>query len=89
MLRGCRAPGAPVIRSVIIPNTMASLPRFIALDGSDLFVTSGSTIGEYTTSGATVDAPLVSGLSLAAGIAIVPTPEPATVFLLGEERPAQ
>ena len=49
----------------------AKRPR-IALDGlGNLFVANSSsgTVGEYTTSGATVNAPLVSGLSYPWGIA--------------------
>ena len=45
----------------------------IAVSGSDLFVAnyvSNGTIGEYTTSGATVNASLVSGLSDPGGIAV-------------------
>ena len=37
------------------------------------------TIGEYTTSGATVNASLVSGLNAPFGIAIAPVPEPSTI----------
>ena len=46
---------------------------------------SGGTIGEYTTSGATVNAALISGLNTPTGIAIIPStvPEPATLTLLG------
>ena len=49
-----------------------SSPFGIALSGSDLFVTNplAGTIGEYTTSGATVNAALISGLNLPQGIAI-------------------
>jgi hypothetical protein len=54
-----------------------SEPAGIAVSGSDLFVTNifggmigTGTIGEYTTSGATVNATLISGLSDPAGIAI-------------------
>ncbi len=47
-------------------------PNGVAVSGSDLFVTSYSlgTIGEYTTSGATVNASLVSGLGVPFGIAV-------------------
>ena len=57
----------------------------IAVSGSDLFVVnnSGGTIGEYTTSGALVNAALISGLNGPWGIAIVPTPEPSSLTLLG------
>ena len=40
------------------------------------------TIGEYTTSGATVNAALVSGLDNPYGIAVV-VPEPTTLVLAG------
>jgi len=40
------------------------------------------TIGEYTPSGATVNASLVSGLSGPVGIAVVPVPEPGTGLLV-------
>jgi hypothetical protein len=47
-------------------------PLGVAVSGSDLFVInfSGDTIGEYTTSGATVNAALIAGLDGPAGIAI-------------------
>jgi autotransporter-associated beta strand protein len=46
-------------------------PTYIAVSGSDLFVSNNSgTVGEYTTSGATVNASLVSGLSVPGGIAV-------------------
>ena len=47
-------------------------PTGIAVSGSDLFVANYSTgtIGEYTTSGATVNASLVSGLNDPYGIAV-------------------
>jgi hypothetical protein len=35
----------------------------IAVSGSDLFVTHGNTVPEYTTAGALVDAALISGLA--------------------------
>jgi hypothetical protein len=44
-----------------------------------------STIGEYTTSGATVNASLVTGLSNPWGIAVAPVPEPSTALLLSTE----
>jgi hypothetical protein len=57
------------------------------VSGSDLFVanSSSNTIGEYTTSGATVNASLISGLNSPIGLAIAPTtvPEPGTLMLLG------
>jgi hypothetical protein len=55
-----------------------SNPGGIAISGSDLFVTnrSGNTIGEYTTSGATVNAALITGLQGPEGIVIAPVPAP-------------
>ena len=57
-------------------------PVGIVVSGSDLFVANdaGGTIGEYTTSGATVNASLISGLSGPIGLALVP--EPSTALLL-------
>jgi len=45
----------------------------IAVSGSNLFVTNflGNTIGEYTTSGATVNASLITGLNDPAGIVVL------------------
>jgi hypothetical protein len=53
--------------------------------GSDLFVTNGlnGTVGEYTTSGATVNASLISGLSQPYGIAVVEPP--ASKLALAQE----
>jgi len=48
-------------------------PQAIAATGADLFVTSGATtniVGEYTTSGSTVNASLVTGLTNAFAIAV-------------------
>jgi hypothetical protein len=42
----------------------------IAVSGSDLFVGNQTGVGEYTTSGAVVNASLISGLTLTGGIAI-------------------
>ena len=49
-----------------------STPFGIAVSGADLFVTNAAigTVGEYTTSGATVNPALISGLSLPEGIAV-------------------
>ena len=59
-------------------------PWGIAVDGSDLFVVNNGngTIGEYTTSGAVVNASLISGLNDPMGIAIV-VPELSSLTLLG------
>jgi len=47
-------------------------PRGIVVDGSNLFVTNhdGGTIGEYTTSGATLNAALISVLNVPSGLAL-------------------
>jgi len=47
-------------------------PQGIAISGNDLFVANNylGTVGEYTTSGATVNASLISGLAYPYGIAI-------------------
>jgi hypothetical protein len=68
-------------------------PTGIAVSGGDLFVSDGATISEYTTSGATVDASLVTGLSSTGYLAVEtgvadPTnvqavPEPTTTTLIG------
>ena len=59
----------------------------IAVDGSDLFVVNSNlgTIGEYTISGATVNASLITGISSPQGIVIEAssTPEPNSIALLG------
>ena len=59
-----------------------------AARADQIFVTNFNTgtIGEYTTSGATVNAALISGLGEPFGIVIVPTattPEPSSLTLLG------
>ncbi|MGD0897554.1 MAG: DUF3466 family protein [Thermoguttaceae bacterium] len=53
--------------------------------GQDIYVgTNAGTIGEYTTSGGTVNASLITGLSGPESIAVTPAvPEPATPALLG------
>jgi hypothetical protein len=66
--------------------TGLSLPAAIAVSGGNLFVTNEltGTIGEYTTSGATVNASLVSGLHLPYGIAVVSAsvPDAASTWAL-------
>ena len=49
-----------------------SYPVGVAVSGSDLFVVSegSGTVGEYTTSGTTVNASLVSGLNYPVGVAV-------------------
>lgn len=63
-------------------------PRDIAISGSNLFIVKADllpgfgTIGQYTTSGDTVNPDLISGLSFPSGIAVVPTvPEPGILSL--------
>jgi hypothetical protein len=53
------------------------------VSGSNLFVLNGNTIGEYTTSGATVNASLITGLGGANSIAIASStvPVPPAIFL--------
>ena len=60
-------------------------PGGIAVSGSTLFVTNtnSGTIGEYTTSGATVNASLVSGLPSPQGIAVVPEPATGLLVMVG------
>jgi len=60
-------------------------PCGIAVSGTDLFVVNSfiGTIGEYTTSGATVNSSLISGLDGPLGIAIVGVPEPSNLMPLG------
>jgi hypothetical protein len=56
------------------------------VDGSDLFVANlgSGTIGEYTTSGATENASLISGLDGPFGIVMVHhVPQPASLALFG------
>ena len=62
-------------------------PTGIAVDGSNLFVANGNgTIGEYTTSGATVSDPLIANLgggnTSVSDIAVVPVPEASTNLLI-------
>jgi len=71
------------------PSLISGLvnPTGIAILGSDLFVTDGQsgtgTIGEYTTSGAPVNATLVSGLNAPFDIAVTPdVPEPGSLCFL-------
>ena len=49
-----------------------TVPAYLAVSDSDLFVVnySSGSVGEYTTSGATVNASLVTGLSKPMGIAV-------------------
>ena len=60
-------------------------PVGIAVSGSNLFVADegNGTIGEYTTSGATVNASLITGLSNPWGIAVVPEPATGSLVMLG------
>jgi hypothetical protein len=76
-------PGFGGLLAVILGLLSTSAARadaiFVANSGS-------GTIGEYTTSGATVNAALISGLNDPAGIVVVPTttatPEPSTLLLV-------
>jgi hypothetical protein len=58
-----------------------NVPSGIAVSGSNLFVTNyyNGMIGEYTTSGATVNASLISGLDEPYDFAVVP--EPSSIVL--------
>jgi hypothetical protein len=62
-----------------------NLPTGIAISGSDLFVANFNTgtVGEYTSSGATVNASLISGLGLPGGMAISGSDLFVTNFLDG------
>src|SRR5947209_6768081 len=61
--------GTPVGTGILVSGL--NHPSGLALSGSNLFVTTGSgTIGEYTTSGGTVNASLVSALNGPGGIAV-------------------
>jgi hypothetical protein len=66
--------------------TGLSSPEEILILGSNIFVTNfvSGTVGEYTTSGATVNATLISGLSGPDGIVLVPsaTPQPGSFGLV-------
>ena len=67
--------GTPVNTSLISGSILG--PFGLALDGKgDIFVTSfyKGTVGEYTTSGETINASLISGLYRPVGIVIVPEP---------------
>ncbi|HBZ72018.1 MAG TPA: hypothetical protein DEP35_20730 [Deltaproteobacteria bacterium] len=51
------------------------------MSGSNLFVVNDAgTIGEYTTSGATVNASLITGLNNPVGIVVVPVPGPSSLL---------
>jgi hypothetical protein len=63
-------------------------PIALAASGSDLFVVSVDVngigkIGKYTTSGATVNAALISGLDRPEAIAVSPIPEPSSLTFFG------
>jgi PEP-CTERM motif len=66
-----------------------TFPGAIAVSGDKLFVVNpfANTVGEYTTSGATVNASLISGLNNPAAIAVasdsVPEPSSSWTLLLG------
>ena len=56
--------------------------RFSRWRKSRAFLPVQRTIGEYTTSGATVNASLITGLDSPVGIVVVPVPEPGTSLLV-------
>jgi hypothetical protein len=60
--------GAPIATPLITNGS--SSPQGIAISGTNLFVLNGGTIGEYTTSGQTINSSLISGLYGANSIAI-------------------
>ena len=73
----------------LISGSGLDRPFGITVSGSNLFVTNlggtigTGTIGEYTTSGAVVNASLVSGLAYPEGIAVTQdVPEPSSPALL-------
>src|SRR5579862_7182174 len=59
------------VSASLVPN-LARGASFIAVSGSDIFITNITTgkVGEYTTSGATVNANLITGLNSPEGIAV-------------------
>src|ERR1700722_2179150 len=61
-----------IIASGLFAGLLASLSLSAARAGGTIFETNqfGDTIGEYTTSGATVNAALISGLNIPEGIAV-------------------
>ena len=71
------------VMSIMALGLSAGAGLMPATAHGQIFVTNGAagTIGEYTTSGATVNASLVSGLNGPIGIAVVP--EPSAWALLG------
>ncbi|HTQ31714.1 MAG TPA: hypothetical protein VMI53_10945 [Opitutaceae bacterium] len=73
--------GAPLLRSFLIDGTgtigggswlpyAGFIPDGMAASGSNVFVTDGVRVGEYSASGATVNASLISGLSAWSAIAV-------------------
>ena len=74
------------MNAALISDSGLNEPFGIAVSGSDLFVTNSiiGTVGAYTTSGATVNAALISGLSVQ-NLAISSVPEASTwaMMLLG------
>lgn len=60
--------------------------HIVAVSGSDLFAVnqgnnSVGSIGEYTTSGDTVNPALITGLSFPRRVAVVPVPDPGSLTL--------
>jgi hypothetical protein len=79
------------VNSLLVAGPTDGETLGVAVSGSDLFVTNdgdgagsqpAGTIGEYTTSGATVNASLVGGLFDPSGIAVAEVPEPSVIALL-------
>ena len=75
--------GAPVGSGTLVSSGLNG-PMGIAISGTDVFVTNffNSTIGEYTTSGSTVNASLIS-VSLPDGIAVIPEPSAWSLLAMG------
>ncbi len=77
------------LTSLIAVSIMTMLTAMPTGAYGGIFVTNldSNTVGEYTTSGATVNASLITGLNVPIGIAVTPTsvsvPEPSTFVLMG------
>jgi glutamine cyclotransferase len=64
--------------------TGLNTPRGVAIDGNNLFVSSGTSIAQYNaTTGATINSSFISGLNIPVYIAIVPEPSTYALFGLG------
>jgi hypothetical protein len=76
-----------LVNSSLISFSPQTIVSGLAVSGSDLFVETNTNglngiIGEYTLSGAAVNASLVQGLTNGEGIAVQDVPEPSVCFLL-------